>query len=82
MRLKLAKWGNSLAIRLPVACTRAAGLGEGDTLEAEVTPTGGITLTLAQPFDKTAFITRLRKLRATMPVTTTTVALMRQEDRY
>ena len=82
MRLQLAKWGNSLAVRLPVECTRAAGLREGDTVEAEVTPLGEIKLTPAQSFDKAAFITRLRKLRATMPMTTTTVQMMRQEDRY
>jgi len=82
MRLQLAKWGNSLAVRLPVECTRAAGLREGDTVEAEVTPIGEIKLTPAPPFDKAAFIKRLRKLRATMPMTTTTVQMMRQEDRY
>jgi antitoxin MazE len=82
MRLQLAKWGNSLAVRLPVECTRAAGLREGDTVEAEVTPIGEIKLTPTQPFDKAAFIKRLRKLRATMPMTTTTVQMMRQEDRY
>ena len=76
MRLQLAKWGNSLAVRLPVECTRAAGLREGDTVEAEVTPIGEIKLTPAQPFDKAAFIKRLRKLRATMPMTTTTVQMM------
>lgn len=82
MRLQLAKWGNSQVVRLPVECTRAAGLREGDTVEAEVTPVGEIKLTLARPFDKVAFVKRLRKLRATMPRTTTTVQMMRQEDRY
>ena len=82
MKLQLAKWGNSLAVRLPVECTRAAGLREGDTVEAEVTPIGEIKLTPAPAFDKAAFIKRLRKLRATMPMPTTTVQMMRQEDRY
>ena len=82
MKLQLAKWGNSLAVRLPVACTRAAGLREGDTVEAEVTPVGEIKLTLAQDFDKAAFLKRLRKLRATMSMTQTTVATMRSEERY
>ncbi len=82
MRLQLAKWGNSLAIRLPVECTRAAGLREGDIVEAEVSPVGEIKLTPAQSFDKAAFIKRLRKLRGTMPMTSTTVQMMRQEDRY
>jgi antitoxin MazE len=82
MRLQLGKWGNSLAIRLPVECTRAAGLREGDVVEAEVTAIGEIKLTPAQPFDKAAFLKRARKLRATMPMTTTTVEAMRREERY
>jgi antitoxin MazE len=82
MKLQLAKWGNSLAVRLPVECTRAAGLKEGDTVEAEVSAIGEITLTPAQAFDKSAFLKRLRKLRATMPMTTTTVEMMRREERY
>lgn len=82
MKLQLAKWGNSLAIRLPVECTRAAGLREGDTVEAEVSPVGDIRLTPTLPFDKGAFLARLGKLHARMPVTTTTVEKMWREDRY
>ena len=82
MKLQVAKWGNSLAVRLPVECTRAAGLKEGDTVDAEVTPLGEIKLTPDQTFDKVAFLERLRKLHAKMPMTTTTVEMMRKEDRY
>lgn len=82
MRLQLAKWGNSLAIRLPKECVLAAGLREGDAIEAEVTSVGEIKLTPAQSFDKAAFLSRLRKLRARMPMTATTVETMRREDRY
>ena len=82
MRLQLAKWGNSLAVRLPVECTRAAGLKEGDTVEAEVTPLGEIKLTLGKAFDKAAFLNRLGKLHAKMPMTAATVEMMRHEDRY
>lgn len=82
MKLQLAKWGNSLAIRLPVECTRAAGLREGDTVDAEVTPVGEIRLTPTPAFDKAAFLERLRKLHAKMPMTTTTVEMMRKADRY
>jgi antitoxin MazE len=82
MKLQLAKWGNSLAVRLPVECTRAAGLREGDTVEAEVTPIGDIRLTPTQSFDRMALIKHLRKRRETMSMTTTTVQMMREEDRY
>lgn len=82
MRLLVAKWGNSLAVRLPVECTRAAGLKEGDSVEAAINPAGDITLTPSQTFDKAAFLKRARKLRASMPMTAATVEAMRQEDRY
>ncbi len=82
MKLQLAKWGNSLAVRLPVECTRAAGLREGDLVDAEVTPVGEIRLTPAQSFDKSAFLKKLRKLRAGMPMTTPTVEAMRRDERY
>ncbi len=82
MKLQLAKWGNSLAVRLPVECTRAAGLREGDLVDAEVTPVGEIRLTPAQAFDKSAFLKKLRKLRAGMPMTTPTVEAMRRDERY
>lgn len=82
MKLQVAKWGNSLAVRLPAECTRAAGLREGDSVEAEVTSAGEITLTPAKPFDKAAFLARTRKRRAAMPLTEATVERMRREARY
>jgi len=82
MKLQVAKWGNSLAVRLPAECTRAAGLREGDSVEAEITPAGEITLTPAKPFDKAAFLARTRKRRAAMPLTEATVERMRKEARY
>jgi antitoxin MazE len=82
MRLQLAKWGNSLAVRLPMECIRAAGLREGDAIDAEVSPMGEIKLTPARTFDKSAFLKRLRKLRASMPMTTATAGILRQEERY
>lgn len=82
MRLQVAKWGNSLAVRLPVECTKAAGLHEGDMVEAEVTPVGEIKLMPAQAFDKADFLRRLRKRRAGMAMTEPTVEAMRREERY
>lgn len=82
MRLQLAKWGNSLAVRLPVECTRAAGLREGDMVEAEVSAVGEIKLMPARTFDKKAFLEDLRKLREKMPMTEPVVEQMRREARY
>jgi antitoxin MazE len=82
MKLQVAKWGNSLAVRLPAECTRAAGLKEGDSVEAAIGPAGEITLTPALAFDKAAFLKKVRRLRAGMSMTSATVESMRQEDRY
>jgi antitoxin MazE len=46
MKVKISKWGNSLAVRLPKAAVEAAGLAEGS--EVEVTVEGG-ELRLRQP---------------------------------
>ena len=82
MRLQLAKWGNSLAVRLPAKCVQAIGLRQGDSVIAEITPAGKITLTPAKPFDKAAFLQQLRKLRRGMPMTKPVVEQMRREARY
>ncbi len=86
MRLQVAKWGNSLAVRLPVECIRAAGLKEGDEVEAQMTPSGEIRLVPARVFDKPAFLARLNKLHARMPMQTEGagefIRRMRDEDRY
>lgn len=82
MKLQISKWGNSLAVRLPVECTRAAGLKEGDSVEASITPAGAITLAPEKTFDKATFLARIAKLRASMPMTSPVVETMRQEERY
>lgn len=82
MRLQISRWGNSLAVRLPVECTRATGLKEGDSVEASITPAGAITLAPERTFDKAAFLARITKLQASMPMTAAVVEAMRQEARY
>lgn len=82
MRLQISRWGNSLAVRLPVECTRAAGLKEGDSVEANITPAGVIILEPERVFDKSAFLARITKLHASMPMTAPVVETMRQEERY
>lgn len=34
--MQVSKWGNSLAIRLPVAVVKALGLKEGDDIEVKI----------------------------------------------
>jgi antitoxin MazE len=82
MKLQVSKWGNSLAVRLPVECTRAAGLKEGDRVEATITQAGTITLAPEKSFDKATFLTRIARLHALMPMTLPVVETMRQDARY
>jgi antitoxin MazE len=82
MRLQVAKWGNSLAVRLPVEYIRAAGLREGDSVEASIAATGAITLAPKKLFDKSTFLSRIAKLHASIPMTTAVVETMRQAERY
>ena len=82
MRIQLAKWGNSLAVRLPAACVRAAGLREGDSVDAEMAPAGGIVLTPARSFDKRAFLDSVRQMRRKMKKSAAVVEKMRRETRY
>ena len=47
-----------------------------------IAPTGEIMLAPASAFDKAAFLARLAKLQAAMPITEPVVTRMRQEARY
>ncbi|MGA2552320.1 MAG: AbrB/MazE/SpoVT family DNA-binding domain-containing protein [Burkholderiaceae bacterium] len=82
MKLLVEKWGNSLAVRLPVEYARATGVKEGDTVDSEISGSGKITLTPQPGFDKTAFLRRARKLRGTMTMTSSSVDALRSQERY
>jgi antitoxin MazE len=42
--LRIAKWGNSLAVRIPRAIVKDAGLAEGDRLSLDLEADGSIVL--------------------------------------
>ena len=42
--LNIAKWGNSLAIRIPLPIAREAGLAEGDEVSLRLTKEGDLLL--------------------------------------
>lgn len=45
MPLQIARWGNSLAIRLPATLVRQAGLSAQDEVDVRLTPAGELVLT-------------------------------------
>jgi antitoxin MazE len=63
--VKVAKWGNSLAIRLPRAVVEVMGLKEGDDVKVNVT--GSTDVEIAKTPDRLEMLARLRKYRGLMP---------------
>ena len=58
MKLRVCKWGNSLALRLPQEFVRRAGLKAGDTVQAILTADGALTIR-KEPWDRRAFSEKL-----------------------
>jgi antitoxin MazE len=54
MSLHIAKWGNSLAVRLPVRLVRQAGLTAGQSIDVQLTEQGGLLLQPIHPANKCA----------------------------
>lgn len=63
--MQVAKWGNSLAVRLPVAVVEALTLKEGDEIEIEVA--GARTFEVKKHPGARELLARLRKFRGRLP---------------
>jgi antitoxin MazE len=63
--MKVAKWGNSLAVRLPVAVVEELGLKEGD--EVEVRQATERTLEIFRDTQRQEALARLRAIRRVLP---------------
>ena len=63
--MKVAKWGNSLAIRLPAPVVQALGLKEGDEIEIHVA--GAREFGVARKPSREAFLNQLRAYRGRLP---------------
>lgn len=81
MNLLIAKWGNSLALRLPADYARRIGVREGDRVQASLTVDGGICLRAARR-DRQTLSREMEKSRASMPVTEPVMDELRREARY
>lgn len=64
--MKVAKWGNSLAVRLPAAAVEALGLKEGDEVQITVAETGR-AFEVEKKLCREEAIKSLRKYRGMMP---------------
>jgi len=63
--MQVAKWGNSLAVRLPAAVVEALELKEGDQIEIRVAEARAFEVSRDHSRDRA--LARLRKLRRPLP---------------
>jgi antitoxin MazE len=63
--MKVAKWGNSLAVRLPATVVEALNLKAGDHIEIEVA--GRRRFEIITPSAARLLLARLRKYRGHLP---------------
>ena len=63
--MQVAKWGNSLAVRLPAAVVEALGLKEGDQIEIRIADVR--TFEIRRDRTRQNALDRLRKLRRPLP---------------
>lgn len=82
MELMVAKWGNSLAVRLPAESAKRIGVGEGDTLVAEVSPDGRLVLAPEGRMIGKAEVRRLRQFLRRQKETAPVVGDIRRAARY
>lgn len=81
MDLQVAKWGNSLALRIPSEIVRQLGLHEGATVEAQITVDGSLSIRPAQ-WDRKAFALELNEARSAMPMRESVMEEVRNGARY
>ena len=81
MDLQVAKWGNSLALRIPSELVRQLGLREGATVQAHLTVDGTLSIRPAQ-WNRKAFASELSEARSTMQVSAPVIEEVRGSARY
>lgn len=81
MHLQIAKWGNSLAMRLPADLVRRFGLRDGDSVQARITADGALAIRPAN-WSRRVFATELAEAREALPTGWPVVGELRNEARY
>ncbi|MSQ51790.1 MAG: AbrB/MazE/SpoVT family DNA-binding domain-containing protein [Betaproteobacteria bacterium] len=79
--MQISKWGNSLAMSIPSEVARQFGLREGDSVQAQMTFDGALTVRPAG-WSRRAFAAELGAARETQPVGASVMDELRQAARY
>ena len=81
MDLQIAKWGNSLALRIPSTVVRQLGLRDGDTVHAQVMADGALAIRAAG-WSRASFAAELDQARAALPMGASVIEALRGAARY
>ncbi len=81
IHMQIARWGNSLAVRIPAEFVRQIGAKEGDRLRAHVGADGALNLRAAT-WSRKAFAQELATSSKSMPLGASVIGQLRQDARY
>lgn len=81
MNLQIAKWGNSLAVRIPADYVRSIGIKEGDCVQASLTTDGGLSIHPIK-WDRKSFAQEVSASRNAMPLGKSVIEELRRGSRY
>lgn len=81
INLQIAKWGNSLAVRIPADYLRQIGAKEGDQLQAHLGADGALNLRPTR-WNRKAFAQELARGSKALPLGRSVMEQLRQEARY
>jgi antitoxin MazE len=81
MNLQIAKWGNSLAVRIPADYVRHIGVKEGDSVEACLTVDGGLSIRPTK-WNREVFAKELLDADLTLPMGVSVIDELRRGERY
>ena len=81
MTLQIAKWGNSLAVRIPADFVNQIGVKEGDQLLAHLGVDGALNLRPAQ-WSRKVFVAELARVNQALPKGISVMEQLRREARY
>lgn len=79
--LQIAKWGNSLALRIPADVASQFDLHAGDTVDARLTADGALSIRQAS-WNRAVFAAENERARKLMPMGTAVINEMRHKSRY
>ena len=81
MKIKISKWGNSMALRIPTAFVKEIKLKDGDSVEITLSKDGSLIIK-PQKLSRKEIMEKLRAFRATLKMGTSVMDEVRSGARY